>query len=117
MKRWISQTIMYISWISVLSCITLTFVETFIPDYIFIHGDSPGLNRNALWEVRALYIIPVIYWAVEDPLYHQKLSRGVAQNSDYVLTPCVELLTEFVYDNHSCYHRAQTLVNFLERNR
>ena len=77
-------------------------IQEFKPDYIFVHGDPPGLNWNALWEIKASYKIPVIYWAVEDPLYHQKLSRGVAQNSDYVLTPCVELLTEYRQMGKKC---------------
>ncbi|MDF2546824.1 MAG: hypothetical protein K0R93_1722 [Anaerosolibacter sp.] len=70
-------------------------IEKFKPDYIFVHGDPPGFNWNALWAVRDTYQIPVIYWAVEDPLYHQQLSRGIAQNADYVFTTCVELLKEY----------------------
>lgn len=72
-------------------------VEEFKPDYIFAHGDPPGLNWNALWEVRASCNIPIIYWAVGDPLYHSQLSRGIAQNSDYVLTTSEELIGEYKY--------------------
>ncbi|SHK08548.1 Spore maturation protein CgeB [Geosporobacter subterraneus DSM 17957] len=70
-------------------------IESFKPDYIFIHGDPPGLNWSALWDVRKAYKIPMIYWAVEDPLYHNQLSRGIAEKVDYVFTPCVELLKEY----------------------
>ena len=72
-----------------------SYIETYKPDYIFVHGDPPGLNWNALWEVRSSYSIPVIYWAVEDPLYHKQLSRGIAQNSDYVFTTSEELIGEY----------------------
>lgn len=70
----------------------INIIESFKPDYIFIHGDPPGFNWNALWGVKSSCKIPVIYWAVEDPLYHHQL-RAVAENCDYVFTPCSKSLT------------------------
>lgn len=69
-------------------------IEEFKPDYIFFHGDPPGINWGVLREAGASYGIPVVYWAVEDPLYHRQL-RGIAEKCDYVFTTSIELIPEY----------------------
>lgn len=70
-------------------------IEDFKPDYLFVHGYPVGMNFDALIEVKNMYTIPMIYWAVEDPLYFNEISKGIAAISDYVFTTDIGLVDEY----------------------
>ena len=67
-------------------------VEEFKPDYIFTEGDPPNFNRGAVFEVCRSYGIPLIYWAIQDPVWFKEIGIYCAKRADYVFTTTIELL-------------------------
>lgn len=70
-------------------------VESFHPDFLFTEGDPPNFNRETVYSIASQYGIPVIYWAIQDPVWFQEISRYCAARSDYVFTTTIELLPEY----------------------
>lgn len=70
-------------------------IESFRPDYIFTEGDPPNFNRAALLEVCRSAGLPIIYWAIQDPVWFQEISKYCAVRADFVFTTTVELLDEY----------------------
>lgn len=70
-------------------------IASFRPDYVFTEGDPPNFNREAVLEVCRRLGLPVIYWAIQDPLWFREISKFCAERADCVLTTAVELLGEY----------------------
>lgn len=73
-------------------------IESFKPDYIFTEG---GLDtKHFIFPVLNKYAIPHIYWAVEDPIANGTLAMEWAKYSELVLTPCIEMLSNYEQNGH-----------------
>ncbi len=69
-----------------------TAINRFKPDYLFTEGDPPNFNRTMILAAARRHGIPVIYWAIQDPLWFKEVSEYCALNADYVFTTAAELL-------------------------
>ncbi|MGE5527737.1 MAG: glycosyltransferase [Patescibacteria group bacterium] len=67
-------------------------VDEFKPDFIFTEGDTPNFDRGAVLDICARLGIPLIYWAVQDPVWFKEISFYCAKHADYVFTNTIELL-------------------------
>ncbi len=81
-------------------------IEDFKPDYIFTEGDPPNFNRQVVLELAGQYSIPIIYWAIQDPVWYEEISLYCARRADFVFTTTFELLR--AYASHGI--KAHTLL-------
>lgn len=70
-------------------------IESWKPDYIFTEGDPPNFNRQSLLKLATDKGIPVIYWAIQDPLWFKEVSYYCASHADYAFTTTEELLETY----------------------
>lgn len=65
------------------------------PDFVFTEGDPVNFNRTAVLDACRRHGIPVIYWAIQDPVWFNEISKYCAVRADFVFTTTVELIEEY----------------------
>lgn len=70
-------------------------INSFKPDFIFTEGDPVNFNRIAVLEACRRHGIPLIYWAIQDPVWFNEISKYCAVRADFVFTTTVELIEEY----------------------
>ncbi|MEW6308910.1 MAG: glycosyltransferase [Bacillota bacterium] len=61
---------------------------------VFAEGDS-GLHRETLFTTCVAQGIPLVYWAIEDPPFHEEISLLYVRHSAYVFTTAAELVPAY----------------------
>lgn len=74
----------------------LRYFRHFRPDWLLTPGWSVGyFDVNAVATVMEQLRIPQVYWATEDPLFHNDVSMMFAPRCDYVFTTAEECIPRY----------------------
>lgn len=75
-------------------------VNEFRPDFILSYGWWQGsVDMDALGKILKRYSIPHAYWATEDPLFFEEISKPILSCVDYVFTVAHECVARYEAEN------------------
>ncbi|MBO8168635.1 MAG: glycosyltransferase [Thermoanaerobacteraceae bacterium] len=65
-------------------------IEEFKPDFIFSEGHAVGIHLPTLFNTLKKTRVPLVYWAIEDPILYPSFSQWYAEQALLTLTTTVE---------------------------
>ncbi len=81
-------------------------IDDYKPDFVFAEGHAVGVNLDSFFAILKRKKVPLVYWAIEDPILFTSFSRVYADNALLTFTTMEELVPQY----QALGHLADTLL-------